>query len=413
MIDGDLDIYYESLKRVYDELEQWKKPGPRPIQRVTDWLLGGALVLTGLSVIPVIPAILMFSARTIPIRLGPVDTTSGSFNSFSNLWLALFITTIPLALLFNWINDRIDHRYAASDRPPHRLSADQITFVRIYQSYKELKVHLVSHVDKHLEIAYAAARNELTGMGYAFAMQRAAALDQLQDAPPSRLDLEATDAGAGPIAPSVLFPFGRSPHTLGSLSLQVRAAIEFIGTFSKYRWFELNEETRSALSALISLSSKVLFRLRDGRELPAVLNLLENLSSFLYAFLPEHEVHMEAGKLAQLRAQGKESLRTFVSQVTQLSDYLGAPPQEVETETGVMSRLRQRALTLYRNFVVIRFAFWLLVLLLLTSAGVAVIDQMLDISPDAIASIIIGTSVVGAAALAVFLPPNSRGDSHQ
>lgn len=398
----DLEIYYQSLKRVFDDLEEWEEPSPRLFQRVVDWLLGAAAVFLMLSVVPVIPVFLMLLGDVTSLRVGSINTSDGSFNSFGNLWIGLIFLSGLILLPLIWINNRIDKRFQQPVRPPQSLSEDQITFVRIYQAYKELKVYFVSYVETHLEKAYSAVRSEFRRSGFSFAIRRAVLSEELNGESQSGDLLITPRAGITPSGEAVVYPAQEKTYLFGSLPLQIGAAAQLLNLFSKYGWFELDIGTKSVLSALTSLRSKVLYRLRDRKDLPSVLNVLQNLSAFLYAFLPEHEANMDEDELDQLREQGWEHLQAFVNHSGKLTDYLGPPDESAEAESRRQG-FREKALGLYGKSVLVRFAFWLLLLLILTSGLVIIFNQLVAITPDAMATIVISTSVLGAAALAVFL----------
>jgi hypothetical protein len=55
-----------------------------------------------------------------------------------------------------------------------------------------------------------------------------------------------------------------------------------------------------------------------------------------------------------------------------------------------------------------RFLVWFIFILTLTSLAVVIINQRLPLSPDTMFTIIIGTSIASAAALAGFLPKKSK-----
>jgi hypothetical protein len=195
----------------------------------------------------------------------------------------------------------------------------------------------------------------------------------------------------------------------GSLPSLILAASEFLSTFDRYDWFQLDDSTRSVLRALISLQPKILYRLKDRRDLPAILSVLEHLSRFLYAVLPEHKTYMGEEQLAELHQRGMESLSAFVSEANNLTDYLGAPKEA--SEIGTQKRgLREKAADAYSRFVLFRFILWVFIMLFLTSGCVFVFQRLLPLSPDAMAAIVIGTSIAGASALAGFLPRQAKED---
>ncbi|GAG29584.1 unnamed protein product, partial [marine sediment metagenome] len=69
----NIDLYYESLKQVYDQIESWPEHKPSFRERFVDWLVGITAVLFALSLIPVFPTILMVVGGQTGLVLGPID----------------------------------------------------------------------------------------------------------------------------------------------------------------------------------------------------------------------------------------------------------------------------------------------------------------------------------------------------
>jgi hypothetical protein len=155
---NNIDIYYESLRQVYDQILSWEEPKPRLRERIIDWLVGITGVAFALSVIPILPAILMLLRGHLPIVIGPLDTTQGTFGAFALTWIASVIISALLFFPMLWVNDKVDASAEKPDGPPQTLSPEQLTFISVYEAYKELKVYFVSHIDQHVDKSLAALR---------------------------------------------------------------------------------------------------------------------------------------------------------------------------------------------------------------------------------------------------------------
>jgi len=192
-----------------------------------------------------------------------------------------------------------------------------------------------------------------------------------------------------------------------ALETQVNVASAFLTTFEQYAWFQLDSKTKLTLQAIISFSQKIPPRLKDKQDLPRVLSILENLSKFSYAYLPEHNTYMESTALDELHLEGKKCLSEFVQEVNELTSY-SRPEKKTESKHEIAPTLIDKVKAKFSENVFFRFLGWFIFILTLASAIVALINQRLPLSPDTMVSVIIGTSIAGAAALASFLPKKSK-----
>jgi hypothetical protein len=110
---------------------------------------------------------------------------------------------------------------------------------------------------------------------------------------------------------------------------------------------------------------------------------------------------MEPSALEKLQMEGAERLREFAKQVNDLTPY-SYPKKEKEAPKEKQPSLREKLHGLFYSNVFIRFSDWFLLILALTSIAVLLIKQYLNLTPDTMATVVIGTSVASAAALAVF-----------
>jgi hypothetical protein len=135
--------------------------------------------------------------------------------------------------------------------------------------------------------------------------------------------------------------------------------------------------------------------------------VLENMSKFTYAFLPEHATYLNPEEVDQLQSEGLECLKKFVQQVNDLTQYSAPPDPTKETEDISKPSLRDHFQRFYLHNVFFRFTLWFVLILLLTSGAVFLFNQYIVLSPDTMAALVIGTSVASAATLAAFLPRSS------
>lgn len=173
----------------------------------------------------------------------------------------------------------------------------------------------------------------------------------------------------------------------------------------------MDAATKSVLQALISFPAKIYYRLLEKEELPTVLSILENLSKFIYAYLPEHQTYMEPEVLQKLQNDGRKALDSFVQQINDLAPYQPVvekgekrPKPEIPP-FGFKKKLSM----FYADNVFFRFTLWFIIILLLTSGIVYLVNQrvaQLDI--NVMVSMVIGASATGAAALAAFTPKASK-----
>jgi hypothetical protein len=298
-----------------------------------------------------------------------------------------------LILLFNlWLDGKINPpKEGADEKAPQTLSSEQSSFISVYQAYIELKIFFVSHIDQHI-------------------VQALSSLKGLRQAP-VELDFR-NELDFGSLPPDIRYrEIERYRHVQGSnsrplyrstLTRQISVAREFLKTFEKYSWFHIDDLTKARLQALISFQKKIIIRLRKREDLPAVLGVLENLSKFLYAFLPEHQTNMNTDEINALHAEGVICLDAFVEDINKLIDY--PPEQHQEKVNHSVERLnfKQKIQVLYFGNIFFRFIVWLFLLLAITTGLVYVANlKITNLDMNIMVSTIIVASVTGATALAV------------
>ena len=404
----NIDLYYESLKQVYNQIEIWPEHKPSFRERFVDWLVGISGVLFALSLIPIFPAILVFVGSQTGLVIGPIDLSVATFGRFILVWIVTTVVTGAIFGLMLWINSKVDSSVEEPKRPPQTLSPEQLTFVAVYESYKELKIFFVSHIEQHVN-------NSLE------ALRRLVSPRMLWRGSPSAPHIIGERFEAESFEEELLYremylrehrPF-RKPAS--SFAAQVSVAQSFLNTFEKYAWFQLDTTTKSALQALISFPAKTYYRLLEKEELPTVLSILENLSKFVYAYLPEHQTYMEPEVLQKLQSDGRKALDSLVQQINDLAPYRPIVEKEKRPRPEIPPPgFRRKLSKLYADNVFLRFAIWFIIILLLTSGIVYLVDQRVaQLDTNVMVSIIIGASATGAATLAAFTPKVSKGEVRQ
>jgi hypothetical protein len=409
----NIDLYYESLKQVYDQIESWPEHKPSFRERFVDWLVGISGVLFVLSLIPIFPAILVFVGSQTGLVIGPVDLSVATFGQFILVWIVAAVATGAILGLMTWIeawiDNKVDSAVEESKRPPQTLSPEQLTFVAVYESYKELKTFFVSHIEQHVN-------NSLK------ALRRIVSRRMLWRASPSVLDIIGEDIDVGPHEREHSYRemYVREHRSFrkstSSLAMQVSVAQSFLNTFEKYAWFQLDTATKSVLQAIISFPAKTYYRLLEKEDLPIVLSILENLSKFIYAYLPEHQTYMEPEALQRLQNDGRKALDSFVQQINDLAPYRPVvekgekrPKPEIPLPSS-----KKKLSRLYADNVSFRFTLWFIIILLLTSGIVYLVNQQVaQLDINVMVGMIIGASATGAAALAAFTPKTSKEEVEQ
>jgi len=389
----DIDIYYESIRQVYNQIVDTPPPKKTLRERLVAWFVVVAIGTFALSFIPALPFVVASLGSRLSLVIGPLDLRTPSFITFALLWLGFTILSFFTLLFAIWIDSKPQGSVTKGNKPTQTLSPEQITFIAVYEAHKELKIYFVSHVDQHVEKSAAAVRRILP---------RARGFRPV-DA--QRLPLARTADPDEPFPPELLPP-SRQPS---SFAAQVKVAEAFLKTFQKYAWLNIDDSTKAILQALISFPQKISWRLARRDDLPSVLEVLENLSKFSYAYLPEHKTYMAPDALGKLHAEGARCLESFTKIVMALpnsSPPARPTPTKTEASLGWLDKVRRSG---YLG-VLARFSLWFVVLLALVTLAVNLLGRRYSISPDTLVTLIISTSIVGATALTGILPRRSKPD---
>lgn len=396
----DIDLYYDSLKQVFEEMSAWRKPKPPFIKRFLTTCAGIFGVFLALSIIPIIPAILVYIGWPLSLFFARLNLTWGPFSRFILVWPTAVVIALIFVAVFASLANKV--HYSERPEPPQTLSPEQITFLSAYEAYRELKIYFVSHIDHHVDLSLLAlnriivprrTRGQVVDIGDAVFRTHGPASKELSE--PNETDVfylsdrEITYA---------------EKRLQAGLPKQIRTARMFLHTFEKFAWFQLGSETKAILQALLSVQEKIPHRLRAREDLPAALSVLENFSKFTYAYLPEHKTYMAPNELSDLQADGKQCLRGFVDEINGLTSYQSSIDKKKKRLEAHKPRFNEKFRGYYDRSVFFRFTIWFVLILFLTSGAVILINQFVKLSADTMATVIIGTSVASAAALAGFLP---------
>ncbi|MBI5029187.1 MAG: hypothetical protein HZB51_01570 [Chloroflexi bacterium] len=399
----NIDIYYESIRQVYEQIMKWPRR-KQPIQeKIIDLILSVVGGLFTLSVIPILPVLLVVFGSRLGGSLGTFTLVGAGIKTFLVVWGVMFAGGLLLFVLLLWFNDKVDSRAEKPTGPPQTLSPEQLTFIAIYESWKELKIYFVSHVEQHVKNSLTALRRVLQNRhdrlfreirGGELALRRATIQEYQRE------------EGLIAISMSEDLPAYISESIHPSFRGQVEIARTFLQTFEKYSWFQIDSNTRATLQALISFSEKIPYRLKQKEDLPVVLSVLENLSKFTYAYLPEHKTYMDTTTLEKLRMDGAQCLQQFVVEVNNVT-----PPSRLQKPDEPKTQslpFREKMVSFFYGNIFLRFTAWFALILVLTGMAIFIINQRINLSPDAMVTLVIGSSVTGAAALAAFLPVISK-----
>ena len=94
----NIEIYYQSIKLVYDEIVGWEKR-PKPFrQKFANSLIGVAATMFGLSLIPIIPSIFVFVGSQLRWHVADFDLSQSTIGTYALAWLIGTISTLFLFL---------------------------------------------------------------------------------------------------------------------------------------------------------------------------------------------------------------------------------------------------------------------------------------------------------------------------
>ena len=141
---NNIDIYYESIKQVFEQIQNWKEPKSPLRERIVDAILGTAVFLFIVTLIPILPAILVFVGGIFGWNLFTISLKNATLLNFLIMWIVSTGVFLAFMLIMLWVNNKVDAMSPEEASPPQSLSPEQLTFIAIYESYKELKIFLLA-----------------------------------------------------------------------------------------------------------------------------------------------------------------------------------------------------------------------------------------------------------------------------
>ncbi len=388
----DIDLYYESIKEVYDQIAQWPSEKPSLRERFVEGWENVNMVLLLLSIIPIIPIIISSTLSYFRVSIWMMNFSSFTVGYFIATWVVVSLFFGAFSPIIKLIKPKKELKPKG---PPQRLSPDQLTFLAVYEAYKELKIYFVSHIDHHIERCRKAISRAFPRAVHRIYGRKQFILDELE---PTEFEMQRLG-------------MYRINHRIGSpgLSDQISVAESFLRTFEKHEWLNLNSDIKTKIQALVEFPDKILFRLYKKEDLPSVLSVLESLARFTYAYLPEHQTYMEAPAIDALRNDGNTQMSKFVQEVNSMTSY-ALPEKQNDEKPATKQTLMQKFRASGYSEVLLRFSAWFVLILTLTSVTVYLASLKLTLNSDTMATLIIGTSVAGAAALCAVIPNRAKQD---
>ena len=161
----NIEIYYESIKQVYNQIQEWEDR-PKPFRvRFLNTLIGISAVILGLSIIPIFPSILIFSGGQFGWKIGTFNLSNSTILTYALAWLFAIIFSFLLFLGAFWLDSKFDPQEEIKKRmAPYSLSAEQLAFIFAYEAYKELKIFFVS-VDSTSKCNFAGRKERRAVVG--------------------------------------------------------------------------------------------------------------------------------------------------------------------------------------------------------------------------------------------------------
>ena len=370
----DIDLYYESLNEVHNQIVEWRSEKPSLRSRLHENCRDINVGFLVLSVIPIIPIILFSAMRFFDISIWMFDFSEFTLGRFIGLWVGVSLFFLVFIPIIDLAKPKDEEKPKG---PPQRLSEDQITFIALYGAYKELKIYFVSHIDHHIERCTSCVSLLFPRVAY---MVGVPPDHNLPSGKMERMKYEK-----------------RWLHHYGGLPRQISVAEDFLRLFERYQWLKVDDDTKTKIQALAEFPEKVLFRLKLKEDLPSVLPVLESLARFSYAYLPEHQTYMEPATIKAIRTEGDNWLLKFVKEVNGMTSY--TMPDKEKPESTARETLIQKAIASGYLDVLVRFLAWFLLIFGLTLVIVYLASLMFVLNSDTMTTLIIGTSVGGAAAL--------------
>jgi hypothetical protein len=384
---NNIDIYYESIKQVFEQIQRWKPPKQPFWERIVDVFMVVTIILFIITLIPILPGGFFIIGGILDLSVFSIILKDATIINFALFWVASTFLFLVLMLIMIWINEKIDSLSITESTPPQSLSPEQLTFIAVYESYKELKIFFICHLEQHIEKSLDALKLVLSNE--------------------SESDISNPTNYEKRFVYEKEMRFHNHLDQRADFETQVDVASEFLNTFEQYAWFQLDSKTKSTLQAIISFTEKIPSRLKEKQDLPRVLSILENLSKYSYAYLPEHKTYLESSDLEKLHSEGEKSLIKFVQEVNDLTSF-SRPEKKTDSKFEIAPSTIDKIKKRFSENIFFRFFVWFIFIVTIASIALVIINQRISLSPDTMVTVIIGTSLASAAALASFLPKKSK-----
>ena len=96
---NNIDMYYESIKQVYEQIKKWQRPKPPLGERVVDSVLIFAIVIFIASLIPVIPILYVIIGGKLNLSLYTISLSNASIIDFVKVWVGIALITLIFMVL--------------------------------------------------------------------------------------------------------------------------------------------------------------------------------------------------------------------------------------------------------------------------------------------------------------------------
>jgi hypothetical protein len=382
----NIEMYYDSLKELYDhsrdQIERIEKT-ERPYGVIETF----SITFLALSIIPIIPFLIIFLAGQFNMVLLSYEIRDAQIGFYGIGWSCFIILSALWLHIVEKIKLKKQKKNEKRKESVPTLSIAQMDFLFAYKSYSEFHKYLISNISQHLNNARDAFRHFVYFD------------EHLQEFSSDVTWYSSRDfSGETYFGPNIRSH--RSSKYDSTFLRKKLIASDFLRTFDKYPWLELSDGIRNELSAVNNFSHKVQNRLLVKEDADKVLKILENFCRFLYSFLPEHNANMNDDDLNDLQKEGQICLNKFIEDVNNLSE-IDYPYRKTKNEKEETEK-RNKIKNYFESNIFFRFFIFLLVLLGVTSTFIILINLIVSgLDINIMISIIVGSSVTGAAGLTV------------
>jgi hypothetical protein len=373
-----LDIYFESIEPVFGQVaNDVATSHQQPLRaRALRWLISAFAGVSLVSVIPVIPGLVTFALP--PTNIGPIPIGGNSVERMVPIWLCLAFATSAAAIGLFLMADALGPPSAVMSRLHSGLSPGQVSFVRAYSATRHLRMYMASHLASHLHEAHESLRM----------LFLASEIEWSTDAEKAE-----ADAAMKEIYGSLTGGWVRVQ--LSDLPEHLKVLDRLLPMCTEEGWLELEPATLARIRALLSLRDRLLPRLELGQDLAPCLMALESLSTFLFARLPEHKEYASEGDLRDLKDECMAALDTLGKTLADLAPIHHADASRKKRRPA---RWSQQVFEFVRGSTSgARFIRWFALLLIVTSGVALVLRLTLGLSAEAVGTLVIPTSILGAA----------------